>query len=155
MRHREKRVGARHTEFETRFPSNGRSEKKPSGAIRALPLENLSEGEGWDKRFGKRTWQGSLKNLDTLGAFVGANEVVDEITFAPKRCARKLRLGNPYSRSGGHMAWATHARNPTMARPLGLALCRTRLLTGAGKIQVRTSSGRVERGAEGKITNAT
>ena len=28
---------------------------------------------------------------------VGANEVVDELTFAPKRCARKLRLGNLFT----------------------------------------------------------
>ena len=70
---------------------------------------------------------------------VDANEVVDEITFAPKRYAPKLRLGN-------QTAWVMRVCNPTVARPIGLALCRTRLPTGAGKTQVRTSSRRVERG---------
>ena len=52
------------------------------------------------------------------------------------------------------MAWEMRVRNPSMVRPLGLALGRTRLPTRAGETQMRTPNRRVEREAEGVIIDA-
>ena len=51
------------------------------------------------------------------------------------------------------MVWMMHVCDPTMARPIGLALCRRRMPMGAEKAGVGTSNRRVERGAERVIIN--
>ena len=80
---------------------------------------------------------------------VGANEVVDDLTFAPKRCARKLQIENLRLRPGNQMAWMMRARGPAMARPIRWASRKRKTQAGAGKAGVRISNKRVERETEG------
>ena len=62
-------------------------------------------------------------------------------------CA-KIAAGEPIHAQGAKMVWVTRVCDPTVARPIGLALCRRRMPMVAEKPGVGTSNRRVERGAE-------
>ena len=65
-------------------------------------------------------------------------------------CA-KIAAREPIHAQGAKMVWVTRVCDPTVARPIGLALCRRRMPMGAEKTGVGTSNRKVERGAEGVI----
>ena len=67
-------------------------------------------------------------------------------------CA-KIAAREPIHAQGAKMVWVTRVCDPTVARPIGLALCRRTMLTGAEKAGVGTSNRRVERRAKVVIIN--
>ena len=68
MLHQEKALALAIQRLRHDFLRMGAEKNAPRGASKAFSVETFSEGEGWDRRFGKRMHQGSLKSLDILGA---------------------------------------------------------------------------------------